>query len=75
VSPESFLPAEPDAPASPSLPPWEKFPADFTNAPPPEDRPPWPVSNTGPMYVWNPAATTGPLTAVNDDAENPAAED
>jgi hypothetical protein len=25
------------------------------------------VSSTGPMYVWNPAATTGPQVAIPDD--------
>jgi hypothetical protein len=29
---------------------------------------PWPVSTTGPMYVWNPAAT-GPIAAVGGDDE------
>jgi len=25
------------------------------------------VSSTGPMYVWNPATATGPLTAIDSD--------
>jgi hypothetical protein len=44
------------------LPPWEQSPAVFASAPVPKAPPPWPLSSTGPMYVWNPAATTtGPL--------------
>jgi hypothetical protein len=70
LSPESFLPAEPEAEPDTALAPWEKAPADFATAQSPEDRAPWPVSNTGPMYVWNPAATTGPLNVVDDDSED-----
>jgi subtilisin family serine protease len=51
------------------LPPWERSPDDFATAPPTDDLVPWPVSSTGPMYVWNPAATTGPLSAITDDDE------
>jgi len=51
------------------LPPWERSPDDFATAPPKDDLVPWPVSSTGPMYVWNPAATTGPLNAITDDEE------
>jgi hypothetical protein len=35
-------------------------------------KPPWPVSNTGPMYMWNPAATTAPLDLSGSDEENRA---
>ena len=38
-------------------------------APPTDDLVPWPISSTGPMYVWNPAATTGPLSAITNDDE------
>ena len=41
-------------------PPWEQSPSVFASAPAPKAPPPWPLSSTGPMYVWNPAATTGP---------------
>jgi hypothetical protein len=34
-----------------------------------DDVAPWPVSTTGPMYVWNPAAT-GPIAAVGDDDDD-----
>ena len=51
------------------LPPWERSPDDFASAPPTDELVPWPVSSTGPMYVWNPAATTGPLSAITDDDE------
>ena len=49
------------------LPPWEQAPSVFASAPVPKAPPPWPLSSTGPMYVWNPAATTGPLHAVEQD--------
>jgi hypothetical protein len=68
LSPEAFLSAEPEVQAAASLAPWEKSPADFAVAPA-DDPAPWPVSNTGPMYVWNPAATTGPLSIVEGTAE------
>jgi Subtilase family len=65
-----MLPAETTAEAAGQpLPPWEQSPADFAAAPAMDDPAPWPVSNTGPMYVWNPAATTGPLSIVNNDEE------
>jgi hypothetical protein len=66
LSPEAFLSAEPEELPGESLAPWEKSPADFAVAPA-DDQAPWPVSNTGPMYVWNPAATTGPLSVVEGD--------
>jgi subtilisin family serine protease len=43
------------------LPPWEQSPSVLASAPVPKAPPPWPLSSTGPMYVWNPAATTGPI--------------
>jgi serine protease len=68
LSPEAFLSAEPEVQPGESLAPWEQSPADFAVAPA-DDRAPWPVSNTGPMYVWNPAATTGPLSIVEGVVE------
>ncbi len=46
-------------PADGPLPPWEQAPTEL-GAAPVAQAPPWPLSSTGPMYVWNPAATTGP---------------
>jgi subtilisin family serine protease len=51
------------------LPPWEQSPSVFASAPVPKAPPPWPLSSSGPMYVWNPAATTGPLRPVEDQEE------
>jgi hypothetical protein len=64
-----MLPAETADTPEPPLAPWEKSPDDFATAPPADDHAPWPISSTGPMYVWNPAATTAPLSAINDDEE------
>ena len=65
-----MLPAEPGPEAAKQpVPPWEQAPADFAVAPPTDDLAPWPVSNTGPMYVWNPAVT-GPIEAINTDDED-----
>ena len=47
------------------LPPWEQSPAVFASAPVPKAPPPWPLSSSGPMYVWNPDATTGPLNTAD----------
>ncbi len=81
---EAFLPAPHEPGPDAALPPWEKSPADFAAAPPPDDLAPgdraagdraagdrasWPVTNTGPMYVWNPAAT-GPLSLPDDDHQD-----
>ena len=55
----------------PPIPPWEQSPEEFAVAPYPEDLAAWSISNTGPMYVWNPA-TTGPIIAVNDDEDSQA---
>jgi hypothetical protein len=49
------------------LPPWEQSPSVFASAPVPKAPPPWPLSSSGPMYVWNPAATTGPLGPVEEE--------
>jgi hypothetical protein len=71
-APPEMLPAQPalELEAAQPLAPWEQSPADFATAPALDDPAPWPVSNTGPMYVWNPNATTGPLVAIdNDDDE------
>jgi subtilisin family serine protease len=64
-----MLPSQPalEAAGQP-LAPWERSPADFATAPAVDEVAPWPVSTTGPMYVWNPAAT-GPIIAVEDDDE------
>ena len=68
ATPESFLPSEPAADLALPLAPWEKSPADFGPASPGDDRmPSRPLSSTGPMYVWNPAATSGPLPVAADD--------
>jgi subtilisin family serine protease len=62
-----MLPAQPALEvARQPLAPWERSPADFATAPAVDDVAPWPVSTTGPMYVWNPAAT-GPIVAASDD--------
>jgi subtilisin family serine protease len=53
------------------VPPWELAPAEFAASPLTTDFPDWSPSSTGPMYVWNPAAS-GPLPAVPRD---PADED
>jgi subtilisin family serine protease len=69
-SPPQMLPAQPALEsAGQPLAPWEQSPADFATAPAVDSLAPWPVSNTGPMYVWNPAAT-GPIIAVSDDEES-----
>jgi subtilisin family serine protease len=63
--PEQPKPAKGDAP----LAPWELSPEEFAAAPLQEDVTQWRISNTGPMYVWNPNSTTGPLFVVSDDDE------
>ena len=70
ASPPMMLPAQPALEsAEQPLAPWEESPADFATAPPIDDTP-WHISSTGPMYVWNPAAT-GPIIAIgNDDGES-----
>jgi subtilisin family serine protease len=63
----AMLPAQPalEAAGQP-LAPWEQSPAEFATAPAVDDVAPWPLSNTGPMYVWNPSAT-GPIVAIGND--------
>ena len=56
-------------PADAPLAPWEQSPAVFASAPVPKAPPPWPLSSSGPMYVWNPAATTGPLRPAREREE------
>jgi subtilisin family serine protease len=52
-----------------SQPPWEISPGtDLRPAVPVEDPGSWPVTSTGPMYVWNPAAT-GPQHIMTEDDE------
>jgi subtilisin family serine protease len=53
-------------PADAQLAPWEQSPTVLASAPVPKAPPPWPLSSSGPMYVWNPAATTGPLPPLED---------
>jgi subtilisin family serine protease len=56
-------------PADGPLPPWEQSPSALASAPVPKAPPPWPLSSSGPMYVWNPAATTGPLPAAGEEED------
>jgi hypothetical protein len=68
-------PGSPAAPGCAPLPPWEQ-PADadaYTAAPVPADLPGWPVSQSGPMYVWNPATNTGPFPAAHEPQTDPGA--
>jgi Subtilase family len=51
------------------LAPWEESPSVFASAPVPKAPPPWPLSSSGPMYIWNPAATTGPLRPVEEEED------
>ncbi len=53
------------------LPPWEQSPAVFASAPVPKEPPPWPLSSSGPMYVWNPPATAGPLNTADEQPSAP----
>jgi subtilisin family serine protease len=56
---------DPARAANAPLPPWEQSPAVLASAPVPKAPPPWPLSSSGPMYVWNPDATTGPLNTAD----------
>jgi Subtilase family len=56
--------AAPDAP----VPPWELAAGEVAAAPVPADLSDLPVSNSGPMYIWNPAAS-GPLPILRDEDE------
>jgi subtilisin family serine protease len=68
-SPPRMLPAQPALEsAEQPLAPWEQSPTEFATAPAVDDVAPWPVSNTGPMYVWNPSAT-GPIIAIGNEGE------
>src|SRR6185437_5623387 len=51
-----------------ALAPWEQSPEEFAAAPVPTDVPEWLV-NSGPMYVWNPNASTAPQPAIAKDEE------
>jgi hypothetical protein len=62
VLPGQILP--PDQPDK-SLPPWERAPEKFAVAPPMDENP-WPITSTGPLYVWNPATSTGPIMVQPD---------
>jgi hypothetical protein len=66
AEPRATQPRAAEAP----LAPWERPSAEYSAAPVYQDPVPWPVSNTGPMYVWNPAATTAPLNILGPDKEN-----
>jgi subtilisin family serine protease len=50
-----------------ALAPWERSPDEFAAAPVPADVPDWPTTNTGPMYLWNPNASTSPQPAIPPD--------
>jgi subtilisin family serine protease len=56
-------------PADAQLAPWEQSPTVLAAAPVPKAPPPWPLSSSGPMYVWNPAATTGPLRPAEQEED------
>jgi subtilisin family serine protease len=67
-------PGDPGLPAGPlpplPTPPWEQPGVNFLTAPIPAAAPAsWPPPNTGtgPLYVWNPAAATAPLRALDED--------
>jgi hypothetical protein len=66
-----MLPAQPalESAAKP-LAPWERSPTGFDSAPTADNPAPWPGSNTGPMYVWNPNATTAPFRVIADDSDS-----
>jgi hypothetical protein len=74
--PGQAMAADPTAksPGVKELPPWEQPAGAYTAAPVPADLPDWTPSNSGPMYVWNPAASTGPLPAVPEPGSLPPAE-
>jgi hypothetical protein len=60
-----------DRTADAPLPPWEQSPAVFASAPVPKAPPPWPLSSSGPMYVWNPDATADPLNTIDGQPSAP----
>jgi subtilisin family serine protease len=67
VSANPSVRPSPGRPGDGPLPPWEESPSVFASAPVPKAPPPWPLSSSGPMYIWNPAATTGPLLPVEEE--------
>jgi hypothetical protein len=48
------------------VPPWELAGGELAAAPVPTEIPDLPVSNTGPMYIWNPSAS-GPLPILSEE--------
>jgi hypothetical protein len=71
ASPPAMLPAQTIAERpDPPLAPWEQSPDEFAVAQHTEEFAAWSISNTGPMYVWNPATATGPIIAVSDDEDS-----
>ena len=70
AAPPMVLPAQAVAEKpDPPLAPWEQSPEEFAVAQHPDELAAWSISNTGPMYVWNPATATGPIIAVSDEEE------
>jgi serine protease len=68
-APRAALPPAGRAPrgtADRPVPPWELAGGEMAAAPVPADLSDLPVSNTGPMYIWNPAAS-GPLPILNEE--------
>lgn len=57
----------PQAGQAASLAPWERSPEEFAAAPVPADLPEWSATNSGPMYLWNPNASTAPQPALRKD--------
>ena len=72
-TPPPLPPVKPRPQAAPAqLAPWERSPGEFAaSLLPPET--PRPMSNTGPMYIWNPSATTAPLRAIDSSDAPPRA--
>jgi subtilisin family serine protease len=56
----------PRAAAGQAVPPWELAGGEMAAAPVPADLNNLPVSNSGPMYIWNPSAS-GPLPILRDE--------
>jgi hypothetical protein len=52
-------------------PPWEQPAGTYAAAPIRADLPEWTASNNGPMYVWNPAATTAPFPKYGEPEADP----
>jgi hypothetical protein len=69
--PDDFATTPAPQKPQPPLAPWEQSPDDFAIAPATDSLVPWPISSTGPMYVWNPATATSPMLAIGGEvAEN-----